>query len=115
MKLRDIPSRLGITAAHLAEICGVSKQALNNYTSGRKGKPSQFVVELLSVTGLNREEIIFPDRFYHPDGENPDHPAYWANIAIEALYQASIRGLTEEKAQEISNTISEVVAPLISE
>ena len=98
MKISDIPAHLGITARHLAELMGVSPQALNNYTSGRKGRPSEFVRHLLDVANLNREEIIFPDRFDHPDGENPESPAYWMNIALEALLQAEKRGAEVKNA-----------------
>lgn len=106
MKLSDITAHLGITAAHLADLMGVSKQALNNYTSGRKGKPSRFIADLLAVANLNREEIIFPDRFDHPDGERRHHPAYWLNIALEALREAERRGATGTK--EIAGAISAI-------
>jgi len=90
MKLKDIPAYMGITAAHLAEICGVSPQAFNNYTSGRRGKKSDFVSTVLEVANLNQEQIIFPDVFDHPAGEDETHAAYWVNIAIEALKQAKL-------------------------
>lgn len=90
MKLHEIPSHLGITAAQLADLMKVSPQALNNYLRGRKGNGSKFINHLLDVANLSREEIIFPDRFEHPDGKNPEHPAYWANLAIEALSKADV-------------------------
>lgn len=107
MQLSEITSYLGISAQHLADLMGTTRQALNNYTSGRKGKPSKFVAELLAVANLNSEEIIFPDRFDHPAGENPEHPAYWANAAIEALQEAAKRGADVEKiCKDIFNTIN---------
>lgn len=93
MQIYDIPAHLGVTATHLADLMGVSRQVLNDYTSGRRGKPSAFVAELLAVASLNREEVIFPDVFDHPDGENRDKPHYWLNVAIEALLEAGKRGV----------------------
>jgi transcriptional regulator with XRE-family HTH domain len=92
MKLKDIPAHSGITAAQLAALIGKSPQSLNNYLTGDKGKPSKFVRHLCQVTGINREEIYFPDRFDHPDGGDPESPAYWLNLAIEAIEQAAARG-----------------------
>jgi transcriptional regulator with XRE-family HTH domain len=111
MKLSDIPAHIGISAQHLADLMGTTRQALNNYTSGRKNKPSKFIGELLAVSNLNLEEIIFPDIFDHPDGENNDHPAYWANVAIEALKEAKKRGMEVEK---ICNMIVESATPKLS-
>ena len=102
MKLSDITTHLGVSAQQLADLMGVSRQALNNYTSGRKGKPSKFIGELLAVANLNQQEIIFPDVFDHPGGENPEYPAYWLNVALEALLEAQRRGLD---TQDISSQI----------
>ena len=107
MRLSAITNHLGITAQHLADLMGTSRQALNNYTSGRKGKPSKFVAELLAVANLNREEIIFPDRFDHPNGETPTHPAYWLNVALEALEEANKRGLADDQTEFIRAMISQ--------
>lgn len=96
MKIHEIPAHLGVTAAQLADLMEVSPQALNNYLRGRKGKESKFINHLLAVASLNREEIIFPDRFDHPDGDNPEHPAYWVNIAMEAINSAREKGLPIE-------------------
>lgn len=115
MRLSDITTHLGVTAQHLADIMGVTRQALNNYSSGRKGKPSKFVAELLAVANLNREEIIFPDRFDHPGGETPEHPAYWANVALEAIHEATKRGLHEQDAEKIAAEIRTAIAPLITD
>jgi len=112
MQLSDITTHLGISAQHLADLMGVSRQALNNYTSGRKGKPSKFVGELLAVANLNQAEIIFPDVFDHPDGENPDWAAYWANIAIEALREAEKRGM---QVEVICKAIVEAATPTLSD
>lgn len=101
MKLSEIAAHLGITAAHLADLMGVSKQSLNSYTSGRKGVASKFVSDLCAVANVNREEIFFPDRFDHPAGENPEHPAYWVNIALEALTQAKKRGMDTSEIQTV--------------
>lgn len=111
MKLKDIPSHLNISAAQLAALMNVSRQALNNYTSGRKGKASKFLIELLAVANLNQVEIIFPDVFDHPSGENSEHPAYWANVAIEALREAEKRGL---QVNEIAQSIVTAVSPTLS-
>ena len=112
MQLSDITTFMGVSAQQLAALMGVSRQALNNYTSGRKGKPSKFVGELLAVANLNLAEIIFPDIFDHPDGENSDHAAYWANVAIEALREAGKRGL---QVEHIAQLIVAEVAPTLSE
>lgn len=105
MKLSEIPAHLGITAAQLADLMEVSPQALNNYLRGRKRKESKFVNHLLDVANLNREEIIFPDRFEHPDGENPNYAAYWLNIAAEAIAEAVDRGLPEDVAWQAMQTL----------
>ena len=112
MQLSDIPAHLGISAQHLADLMGTTRQSLNNYTSGRKGKPSKFIGELLAVANLNRVEIIFPDVFDHPDGENPDCAAYWANVAIEALREAEKRGL---EVEGICKAIVESATPTLSD
>lgn len=115
MQLSDITTYLSVSAQHLADLMGTTRQALNNYTSGRKGKPSKFITELLAVANLNREEIIFPDRFDHPDGENREHPAYWANIAVEAIRQAEKKGMDTHEADKLVLQIFSVVAPSLSE
>lgn len=94
MKIQDIPAFMGRSAASLAADLEIKKQALFSYTSGQRGKPSKFLADLLTFCNLNREEVIFPDRFDHPDGETPTHAAYWLNIAIEALREAEKRGAT---------------------
>jgi|GEM_PF-5215000 len=104
MKISDIPAHLGISAQQLADLMGVTKQALNNYTSGRKGKPSKFVNDLLAIANLNRVQIIFPDVFDHPEGESAENAAYWANAAIEALREAGKRGMeTDSIIEKISD------------
>lgn len=115
MKISEIATHLGFSAAALADLMGVSKQALNNYTSGRKGKPSKFITQLLAVSSLNREEIIFPDRFDHPNGENPGHPAYWANVSIEAISEAVKRGLPESEAERIGEAIRSAISPTLDD
>ena len=115
MQLSDITTYLGISAQHLAELMGTTRQALNNYTSGRKGKPSKFISEILAVANLNREEIIFPDRFDHPNGENPERSEYWMNIALEAIHEATKRGLPEQEAEKIANIIRQVIAPMLDD
>lgn len=105
MKLHEVPAHLGITAAQLADLMEVSPQALNNYLSGRKGKESKFVNHLLDVANLNREEVIFADRFDHPDGENPNCAAYWLNIAAEAIEDAVDRGFSQKTSLAILQTL----------
>ena len=100
MKLSNIPAYLRITAAQLSEMAGVSRQVLNDYTRGRRGKASAFVRKICDVAGLHREEVFFPDAFDHPEACNPDHPAYWVSIAIEALNEAKERGLDCDKQAE---------------
>ena len=112
MQLSDIPAHLGISAQHLADLMSATRQALNNYTSGRKGKPSKFIGELLAVANLNRAEIIFPDVFDHPYGENHNHPAYWANVALEALREAEKRGM---QVKAICEAIAEATTPTLSD
>lgn len=105
-----------VSAQYLADLMNVSRQSLNNYTSGRKGKPSKFITQLLAVANLNQEEIIFPDVFDHPDGETPDKPAYWANIAIEALREAEKRGIeTSAIIAEIKKTVEPTLSELDAE
>jgi transcriptional regulator with XRE-family HTH domain len=115
MKLYNIPAFMGRSAAALAADLGLSKQALGQYLNGQRGRPSKVVGRLLAACGLNREEIIFPDRFDHPDGENPEHPAYWANVALEALHEAVLAGLPEEEAEKIKASIRAAVAPMLDD
>lgn len=114
MKISDIPAFMGSTAAALAAHLNVSKQTLQSYTSGKRGKPSKFVTDLLIYCGLNREEIIFPDLFDCPEGSDPDSPIYWANVALEALAEAEKRGLPEQEAKQIAQKISEAVRQKIA-
>jgi len=93
MKIQDIHAHLGITAAQLAEMAGVSRQVLNDYTRGRRGRKSEFVARVLQVSGLLREEVFFPDVFDHPYACDSRHPAYWVSAAIECLNEAKKRGL----------------------
>lgn len=115
MKIQDIPAFMGRSAAALAADFGIPKQTIGQYLNGQRGKASKLVSDLITFCNLNREEIIFPDRFDHPDGENPEHPAYWANIAIEAIEQAVSCGFPESEAEKIAAEISRFVKPLISE
>lgn len=93
MQISDIPAHLGITATSLADLMETSKQNLQQYISGARGKPSKFLTHLLDVANLQRVEIVFPDVFDHPAGENPEAPEYWLNIALEALREAEKRGM----------------------
>ncbi len=115
MKIHDIPAHMGRSTAALAADLGLSAQALGQYLNGKRGKPSKFIADLLTFCNLNREEIILPDRFDHPDGENPEHPAYWANVALEALHEAEKRGLAESKANEIAGNIRSAIAPMLDD
>lgn len=107
MILSEIPAHFGCSAASLADRLSMSRQALNPYLLGKRGTPSMVVLDLLAVTGLNREEIIFPDRFDHPDGENRDTPAYWLNIALESLAEAAKRGADVEATARLIREIGE--------
>lgn len=112
MKIQDIPAYMGRSAAALAADLGIPKQTIGQYLNGQRGKPSKLVSDLITFCNLNREEIIFPDRFDHPNGENPEHPTYWANIALEALYEAQKRGLD---VSGIAEQIADAVKPLIAD
>jgi len=113
MKIQDIPEFMDRSAAALAADFGIPKQTLGQYLNGQRGKPSKLIADLLIFCNLNREEIIFPDRFDHPHGENPDHPAYWANVALEALHEATKCGLPEKEAEKIANIIQQAITPML--
>lgn len=113
MKPHDIPAHMGRSAAALAADLQLSPQALGQYLNGKRGKPSRFLDNLLTFCNLNREEIIFPDRFDHPSGESQEYPAYWANVAIEALHEATKRGLSEQDAEGIAESIRQAIAPTL--
>ena len=115
MKIQDIPAFMGRSAAALAADFGIPKQTIGQYLNGQRGKPSKLVAGLLIFCNLNREEMIFPDRFDHPGGENPDHPAYWANVALEALHEATKRGLPEQQAERIAESIRQAIAPMLDD
>jgi transcriptional regulator with XRE-family HTH domain len=115
MKIQDIPAFMGRSAAALAADFGIPKQTLGQYLNGQRGKPSRLITDLLIFCNLNREEIIFPDRFDHPDGENPESPVYWANVALEALHEATKRGLPEQDAERIAESIRQVIAPMLGD
>lgn len=115
MKPHDIPAFMGRSAAALAADLQLSAQALGQYLNGKRGKPSKFIRHLLAFCNLNREEIIFPDRFDHPDGESQEHPAYWANVALEALQEAVLRGMDENEANRIAKEIRTAIAPTLED
>jgi len=102
MNISELAKHLGITAVQLAEMAGVSRQVLNDYTRGRRGRKSEFVARVLQVSGLLREEFFFPDVFDHPDACDRDEPQYWLSLAIEALQEAKKRGIDcDEIAKQI--------------
>lgn len=115
MKIQDIPAFMGRSAAALAADFGIPKQTIGQYLNGQRGKPSKLIADLLIFCNLNREEMIFPNRFDHPHGESPEHPAYWANIALEALSEAVKRGLPETQANEIAEKIRTAIAPMLDD
>ena len=115
MKIQDIPAFMGRSAAALAADFGIPKQTIGQYLNGQRGKPSKLITDLLTFCNLNREEIIFPDRFDHPDGENPESPAYWANVALEAIHEATKRGLPEQTAPKIAESIRQAITPLLDD
>lgn len=115
MKIQDIPAFMGRSAASLAAEFGIPKQTIGQYLNGQRGKPSKLIADLLLFCNLNREEIIFPDRFDHPDGEKPEHAAYWANVALEALHEATKRGLSEAEAEKIAESIRKAIAPMLDD
>lgn len=106
---------MGRSAASLAADLEISKQALFSYMSGRRGKPSKFLADLLAFCGLNREEVIFSDPFDHPAGDNPESPVYWCALALEALHQAKEKGLPEAAAQKIAAEIHASVTSFIED
>lgn len=111
MKPHDIPTHMGRSAAALAADLQISAQGLGQYLNGHRGKPSKFIRHLLVFCNLNREEVIFPDRFDHPDGGNPECPAYWLNVALEAVHEATKHGLSEQDAEGIAESIRQAIAP----
>lgn len=115
MKIQDIPAFMGRSAASLAADLGVPKQTLGQYLNGQRGKPLEFLRRLLTFCNLNTETVIFPDRFDHPDGENPNCPAYWANVALETLHEATKRGLSEQEANRIAESIRQAIAPTLDD
>ncbi len=115
MKIQDIPAFMGRSAAALAADFGIPKQTIGQYLNGQRGKPSKLIADLLIFCNLNREEMIFPDRFDHPGGESPDHPAYWANVALEALHEATKRGLPEQEAERIAEIIRQAIVPMLDD
>lgn len=115
MKIQDIPAFMGRSAAALAADFGIPKQTIGQYLNGQRGKASKLITDLVTFCNLNREEIIFPDRFNHPDGENPKHPAYWTNVALEALNEATKHGLSEQEAERIAESIRQAIAPMLDD
>jgi len=115
MKIQDIPAFMGRSAASLAADFGIPKQTIGQYLNGQRGKTSKLMSDLLIFFNLNREEIIFPDRFGHPDGENPESPAYWMNAALEAIHEATKRGLPEQEAEKIAESIRQAITPMLDD
>lgn len=109
MKIQEIPDFMGRSATDLSSDFGIPKQTLWQYLNGQRGKPSKLICRLLIFCNLNREEIIFPDYFQHPSGEDEKHAAYWANIAIECLKEANKRGLPEKEMNQIIDKIFDVI------
>ncbi len=106
---------MGRSASALAADFGIPKQTLGQYLNGQRGKPSKLIAELLIFCNLSREDIIFPNRFDHPDGENQESPAYWMNAAIEAIHEATKRGLPEHQAERIVGSIRQAIAPMLAD
>lgn len=115
MKIQDIPEFMGRSASDLAADFGIPKQTLSQYLNGQRGKVSKLISNLLIFCNLNQEQIIFPDRFDHPNGENPEHQAYWANIAIEAIRKAEKQGMNQHDANKVVNEIYRLVLPSLSD
>ena len=115
MKIQDIPTFMGRSAAALGADFGIPKQTLGQYLNGQRGKLSKLITDLLTFCNLNQEGIIFPDRFVHPDGERPERPAYWMNIALEAIHEATKRGLPEQEAEKIAESIRAAISPTLDD
>ena len=115
MKTKEIPAFMGRSAANLAADFGIPKQTIGQYLNGQRGKPSKLVSDLLIFCGLNREEVIFSDPFDHPESDNPESPEYWAALALEAIHEATKRGLPEKEAEKIAAEIRAAVAPFIAD
>lgn len=115
MKIQDIPAFMGRSASALAADFGIPKQTIGQYLNGQRGKASRLVTDLLTFCNLSREEIIFPNWFDHPDGKNPECPAYWMNIALEATHEAKKHGLSEQEAERIAQSIRQAIAPTLDD
>ena len=114
MKFSDVAQYLEITQTELANRLGKKKANLHQYISGRRGKPGEVLTALCDKTGLMSEEIIFPDVTGHPHGKHENTPAYWLNLAHEAVKQAKRRGLYDSVAHTLQTDILEA-AQLYSE
>lgn len=107
MKIHELPDRLGITPGDIVKASGVSeagkpriKQTLPQYMNGSKDKESGFVRAVADGLGIGYERLFFCDYAKHEtdSGLNPESPAYWLNLAYEAIIQAEARGLNTEDA-----------------
>ena len=96
MRIQDVAEYIGKPKSGLADLMGVTPQGLNSYLNGSRNSASKFIIEACAVAGLNREEILFPDVFDSVEHEHDGHPAYWINLAIEALKQSKQRGANVE-------------------
>lgn len=92
MQPKDITTHLAINQTQLAEIMGVTRQVISQYLNGDRGRPNKFVSGMVSEAGLLIEQVVFYDRFDNAYSENPESPAYWLNLALEALNEAEKRG-----------------------
>lgn len=107
MQFADVPEYLKVTQTELAKSLGKTKENLHQYISGRRGKKGEVITTLCEKTGLMSEEVIFPDVTGHPHGKQEITPAYWLNLAHEAVEQAKRRGLNDFAADELKRQILE--------
>jgi hypothetical protein len=106
MKIHEIAAFLGLADDHVfARTIGVRVSNLRVYLHGKRGHVPTIVDKIKTILSMNYEELYFPSLIDHLMAENPEHPAYYANLAAEAIRQAEMRGLPN--AQSITALIVE--------
>jgi hypothetical protein len=98
MTLKEIPDFFGITNAKMAGELGVGHSNLLAYGKGKRGHIPKIIGDVCITFGLLYDEIFFANAIDHPMAENKDDATYWANLAIEAIRQAGLRGLPDAEA-----------------
>lgn len=103
MKFTDIPARLGLTQAGIAQILKIRPQSIWPYFHrATRGKVSKVVRDVCAVLDLSREEVFFENTFDYPAGQPLHHHL---SAAIECLEMAGRAGADLEEVERLKQEV----------